>query len=434
MKELKEFYTKHPDYLFFFISLEGVLGFIVLSLLYGNGFDWVTMGGSSQWNLTDFARHIYLASDLNRTYYYGNVASFPPLAYLFFALIYRINPSPIQNFSWLSYTYSPYIIIIYVMLLTNTVLAFVLAVNKITRTKLEKTLLLCASLLCSLPFFAGAIERGNPVFLTLVFILYGLYLRDSSDRKLRELALIFLAVAVNFKIYPAVVGLLYLKEKRFKEAFRFILYSLVMFFVPFIFTGGLEGLRTYFRDLTDLSGMTATEYMSFKHLTSSLLEFLGTGAKTADLAGKIAGPVCLVILLILAWITREKWKEYLFLSLIMSYYLPSNYRYNAVFLAIPLLFLMRECGSSPGSGASDTTSVNDPDKIKSAAIRTPAAAPDEKTALMRAVYMALFGVIMTVQSWIYPGRPEIPLSVAAMTIFALAGAEEFLRLRRKVRH
>lgn len=407
MRKARNQLYNHPEYLFYLLSAAGTAGFVILCLLKGDGFDWISMGNTAKWSLTDFSRHVFFASDLNTVYETGEtLACFPPLAYILFHLVYRMVPTPPGGYDWLSYVSSPYISIMYIMLLLLTVLAFAGLILKITGRSPGECMLCCGLLVCSLPFFMGAIERGNPVFLTLVIILAGLCLKDSPSAAGRECALLLLACAVNFKLYPAVLGLIYLKEKRWKEALRFVVYSVLLFFVPFIWTGGLSGLKAYFNNLSGLSSMTATEYSSFMHITFSILGRLGAGMGTAYAAGRIAGHICLIILLILAWITRVKWKELLFLSLIMSYYLPGNYRYTAVFMAIPLLFYMRDgnrdCGREDGR------------------------------AVMELLYMYLFGLLFTVPSWIYPQRPELMMAFASMMLFAFSGGEESIsRLRRR---
>ncbi|MCR5788516.1 MAG: DUF2029 domain-containing protein, partial [Lachnospiraceae bacterium] len=348
MNQIRQQLIRYPERLFYLLSAAGTIGFVLICLLKGDGFDWISMGNTSDWGLTDFSRHIYFAADLGTTYKVGgSTACFPPFVYLLFHLLYRIIPTPLTDYDWLSYKDSPYIIIAYVMLMIFMSLYFLLIVQKIIVRTTKECVLLCSLLLCSLPFFMGAIERGNPVLLTLLLILTGLYLKDSPSAVKRECALLLLAIAVNFKLYPAVLGLLFLKEKRWKEALRFSLYSIVLFFVPFIWVGGTEGFMLYFDGLFSLTSLLVTEYSSFKHITFAILTAFHVNSETAAFAGMITGHICFILLLILAWITRVRWKELLYLSLIMSYYLPGNYRYTVVFMTIPLFFFIRDRSLSP---------------------------------------------------------------------------------------
>ena len=53
----------------------------------------------------------------------------------------------------------------------------------------------------------------------------------------KEAALLFIAFADGLKLYPAILGVLYLAEKRYREAGRLVVYGVVLFFLPFGFLG-----------------------------------------------------------------------------------------------------------------------------------------------------------------------------------------------------
>ena len=67
--------------------------------------------------------------------------------------------------------------------------------------------------------------------------MFALYLKDRSSAASREAALILIAMAAGIKLYPAIIGVIYLREKRFKEAIRLVIYGLIIFLVPFAFCG-----------------------------------------------------------------------------------------------------------------------------------------------------------------------------------------------------
>ena len=99
-----------------------------------------------------------------------------------------------------------------------------------------------AALLCS-GVMIFSLERANSIFIAAPCVVFFLLCRDSPRRAVRELALVALAVAAAIKIYPAVLGVLLLYEKRWREALRLAVYGLAAFFLPFFFfTGGLANL------------------------------------------------------------------------------------------------------------------------------------------------------------------------------------------------
>lgn len=83
------------------------------------------------------------------------------------------------------------------------------------------------------------------------FILY----RNSEKPLLRELACLALAIAAGFKLYPAFLGVLLLRDKNYLAAVRTVLYGVVCLCFPlFFFNEGLFGLTLWFRVLFDFSG------------------------------------------------------------------------------------------------------------------------------------------------------------------------------------
>ena len=118
-----------PLYLYFAISAAALAVCFLYVMISGRGtdvFDWLVLGTSNDWELADFFRHIGYSSDLRRTYYVSNDACFPPLAYLFFHVLYRLNPLPqeISADNWQAYAMYPYEILLYLFVLMTTVILF----------------------------------------------------------------------------------------------------------------------------------------------------------------------------------------------------------------------------------------------------------------------------------------------------------------------
>ena len=67
------------------------------------------------------------------------------------------------------------------------------------------------------------IERANFLLMTLFFILFYIFNNDSENKIRRELALISLAMASALKLTPAVLGILLLYNKQWKEAIRTVI-------------------------------------------------------------------------------------------------------------------------------------------------------------------------------------------------------------------
>ncbi|MBQ9783212.1 MAG: DUF2029 domain-containing protein [Clostridia bacterium] len=54
-----------------------------------------------------------------------------------------------------------------------------------------------------------------------------------------------IAVAAGIKLYPAIFGLLYVKEKRWSETLRLIAYGVLFFVVSFAFLADLEASSNF---------------------------------------------------------------------------------------------------------------------------------------------------------------------------------------------
>lgn len=79
------------------------------------------------------------------------------------------------------------------------------------------------------------LERGNILILSVITSMFFLFFRNSENPVIRELSYISLAVAAGIKLYPAVFGLIFLIEKKYKEALRLILYGLIVVVFPIVF-------------------------------------------------------------------------------------------------------------------------------------------------------------------------------------------------------
>lgn len=216
----------------------------------------------------DFFNHIDYCKNLENVYYQAPFACFPPLAYvIFYYPLSRILPEDaVIRFSpWKN---SSGIFIIY----TASIIICCLIIFWFMRYFLKKYgtgAISCVSILVLISncFFFGAIERGNSVIIVLALLMAAMWLRDRDSKVAREVALILIAVAAGFKAYPALFGLLYIVEKRWKEAIRLIIYGVLFFFVPFAFCGGWDGFMQFVRVISQVQ---TDSYMSYTSITSTV--------------------------------------------------------------------------------------------------------------------------------------------------------------------
>ncbi len=268
---------------------------------------------------------------------------FPPFAYLFYLFVNRILPTdgdPSMN----EYRMIPATTILYFCGVAFCMMVIALFVYEALENKKAQALLACALILFSEPFFAGAIERGNSVLLTLVLLLGFLYCKDSEKPLLREVALFLLVAAACFKIYPAVFGFLYLREKRYREFIRLVIYGAILFFVPFAFFGGVRGLLALLSNLKNVGAKPTTDIYTISGCLQWLWSRLASSQEiplSVQRAGKILSVVYLLAALVCTWFEKEEWKRFLYLGSLMIIFTNSSYPYTTIYLLLPLLSFLR---------------------------------------------------------------------------------------------
>ena len=335
-----------PVNLFLTVSLSGTILFILVMIMgWGLGAEWIVMENNFDNTFTDHFRHIAFASDMKHFYFNTNDATFPPFAYLLYYLLYRINPDSWGVYDWKICRDYRYNIIVFIALLLLVIIAYKYICDKVLAeySNEKRTWFVIATVL-SAPVLVGAIERGNISFLTAILVIYALYLKDSSNKVLRETALILIAVAAGIKLYPAIAGIIYLREKRWKEAIRLAIYGMLVFFVPFAFCGGIAGFIQYLRILFFFEGQGYRSWTNIRNYLLSISDLFGLYERSAYFVKyfKITENLFLLFSIASMFKTDKSWKQILYPAGIMSLYIPFSYRYTAVYMLIPLFFYLRD--------------------------------------------------------------------------------------------
>ena len=338
---------KNTD-LFLMISLICSAAFIVLVIATGgDAARWLAMENDFDYSYTDHFRHIAFASDMEHFYFNTYDATFPAFAYLLYHLLVIADPPeiPWDVNGWRDAMGFQYNMLIYIMLTLLLVLGFRLITDKMLPDNGNtRNTLLVAALLISAPFMAGAIERGNISFLTAVMVLAAFYLKDRESRISREAALILIAMAAGLKLYPAVVGFVYIKEKRWKEGIRLVIYGILVFFVPFAFVGGIPALIRYIQVLFFFEGQGYCSWTNVRNFLLSISRVLGQYERSPYFVKYFVMIENLYLLLCIATLfkTKEKWKPAIYTAGAMALYVPYSYRYVSVYMIIPLVMFLRE--------------------------------------------------------------------------------------------
>ncbi len=194
--------------------------------------------------------------------------------------------------------------------------------------------------------FLFLLERGNLLLLTLVLSAFFLLYYRSEHVVLRELALIALAMAANLKIYPALLGLMLLHDRNWKNALRCLFYGVVLFVGPFLFMGGYEQFQMFLRNMqfavSELQGarVVAATLLNFSNTIAIVTTFFGGTTETGFAIAKYLQIPLLLLVPVGVYLIKDGWKATLLLVLVMILLPSFNWYYSACFYLIPLLLFL----------------------------------------------------------------------------------------------
>lgn len=283
---------------------------------------------------------------------------YPPLANLLFAFLYNLVPFSVKDNWGLSFeksvsmrgTYADLrvqqsTLLLYLMFTIISTICFFCIVESIL--KKEKKARIIAFFSVFSYGFLMAIERGNIIIISAICTIFFVFYRNDEKPIKRELAYIMLSIAYGLKLYPAIFILLLLKEKKWPEMMRTILYGIFVSIVPlFFFQEGWSGINTWLRCLTSFNmdssapwvGNGWTNALSRGNLYLSKI----TGIQFSEnLIGSLA-LASLALCCLIAVIEKEEWKTLLVLTFVCCA-VKNQGDYIFIFYIIPLLsFLLNE--------------------------------------------------------------------------------------------
>lgn len=186
------------------------------------------------------------------------------------------------------------------------------------------------------------IQRGNLVLLSLALTMFFVFYRSDERKWVGELSLIALAVAAGFKLYPALLGLLLVRDKDYKRALRLLAYGFAFTVLPFFFYDGFESMK-------DLAVNLQT-FSEAKRITPVFV--------TTDVLAAYAEMVLHLDFHIMHWLLflpmmaaaavtvflcEEEWKRVFCLVYLFMNLNSSGQTYILIFLLIPfVLFLLQK--------------------------------------------------------------------------------------------
>ena len=335
-----------PKNLFLLICFAELAAFAVYAFMTGEeAWRWFTFKGGLDTLGTDYFRHVIFSASGSQLYEVSRYGGFfPPFSYMLYYFFYRVSAMDgAVPVSWLAADNGGAYLYVYIVFVIVSVLVVYLAVESFLHRRMHKSVFAC--IMASGAFLGSGLIVGNTIFLVLAMMLLALDWKDSDSKVKRELALIFIAMSAGLKIYPAIFGFLYVKERRWKETFRLILYGMIVAFVPFVFFGGVQGFITWFKHIT--AAMYFIEFARIQYIrgVAVYIMTLITGNIDSRLVNRVAlyaPTVFLVLMFAFGMLSRNKIRPIYFFTAAMVFFPTNAYRYSLGLFAIPMLFWFRD--------------------------------------------------------------------------------------------
>ena len=276
---------------------------------------------------------------------YESKVIYPPIANLIYYFFYLFVPSDIFVAGSFAIRDSQIGRVLIAMYISLTTLGFLYAILKLKKGIIEEKILFGVTLICSMPFLYQ-LERANMIFVSLFFLMIYIYGYNSEKEIVKHIAFISLAVSASIKIYPALFGLILIRDKRWKDALICCMYGIIIFLAPFMFFGGIKNVGLMIANILNCTADMNNTGEGLKLNISNIFNYLGIivcNDKSAfDVVTIIMKVFCLFggTCLILFGEFKQKWKLYMVPTLMMILIPDFSFLYAMTFICIPLIYFL----------------------------------------------------------------------------------------------
>lgn len=336
----RKFEMKQIDLLLVVSIVTTAIFFLINLITWGKSLDASTLGSGKQF--CDYFYHTAFASAKENIYKESVDACFPPLSYCMYYLLWRTAPYQDSEsvLNWRNYMTANNALLVFVMYSITMMLLINWCISQYyQKTETKYTLLMPVAIAFSYPLLCTSIQRGNAALPVAIMLSIAWLWMDSESKIKQEAAMILIAVSAGFKIYPAILGLEYIRRKDWKRAVRLMIYGILLFFGPFLFFGGIEGFKNLFNILMTHAAYNAEyHYGSIRGITEMILNKFALQGESFQMTGFVTENIFLLGSLACFCISKRKWHRALFISGILASYLGYNWAYTIVYY-LPVLFI-----------------------------------------------------------------------------------------------
>lgn len=273
----------------------------------------------------------------NNRHEYGGM--YPPLAQLFFYVISRITPLADME-SIFVFINSPLGAIYTLFFLMGCVILIYWLLENHLQTPSWAIKLIFVLIIFSSPFIY-ALQRGNVLLICLPLILFYVFNYDSRNKAVQIASLIALACAAGIKLYPAILGLMLAKERRWKQAWTCVGFGIGAVVVPAFFFSGIDTLMVV------ANRLFATSESYGERGVGHQLGFQNAIEMYNDAFGlNLNESICwlaMVLLMVFAFLlAKKKWQQLAILCTAMIIWPSLSFQYTMILLIPALILFLNE--------------------------------------------------------------------------------------------
>ena len=293
----------------------------------------------------DFFNPIYWVQ-FKEVYSVWDHSNYLPFSYLIFILFSYVIPHNILSAGSVAVRSTIYGSIALYLFLCCSLIPLVLIILKNKVGPVKEKIIFLFLVFFSAPFIFS-VQRGNIIFIALFFMMFFVFYYDSKKRYLRELSLLFLACAAVIKIYPAAVGILLLRDKRYKDIFVVCVYVFCLGFLPFFYYNGIGDIKLFFDKVLSVSqkydevgyGYIVNIYVTLKMIVYAITNrefvFLNTIFHYIPYLSLLIG-------FLGAYFVNKKWKAVSIACLLMILVPSISFTYVLLFMIPPLILFLND--------------------------------------------------------------------------------------------
>jgi hypothetical protein len=330
-------------WLIIFVVILYVFAYLSIYLTKGKGWDCLIWHAETFGMFPDLSQSISQVKGLT-PYTVGMTAIYPPFAYVFLIPLAYLIPgeaSIVTSYNQIDST-------VYFLFFSIIIALIMLVFCTYSLSNTSYKFLFCLGFILSAPFIF-CFERGNIVIVSILLCCYYVLNYDSEDKIKKELAFIALAFAVALKIYPVVLGLLLIAEKKYKDALRCIIYGIVIFVIPIFIlrdsiTEIIDCMTTDINYFTKATNEQLVDWgfsyrIGISAIVYSLGQYYNVDNGTLSVIVKVLTCIVIVGMLVAAFALKDKKKKVMALIMIIAYIPGFSWIYNTMYF-LPVVFLL----------------------------------------------------------------------------------------------